>query len=65
MIKRPVAVLTIEFELGAAPIAGRLPDERCIAHPFTGWIGLTHAVSAALAAAAVTSPHPNQPGKER
>jgi hypothetical protein len=65
VIKRPVAVLTLEFDLGAAPISGRLLDENHTAHPFTGWIGLTHAVSAALDAAAASPQQPNPSGRAR
>ena len=65
VIKRPVAVLTIEFELGAAPISGRLLDESHTVHPFTGWVGLTHAVSTALAAAAASPQQPNPSGRAR
>jgi hypothetical protein len=65
VIKPSVAVLTIEFELGAAPICGRLLDECNEAHPFTGWIGLTHAVSAALAAACASPQHPDQSRRAR
>ncbi|HEX4432402.1 MAG TPA: hypothetical protein VHZ96_24230 [Frankiaceae bacterium] len=65
MIKPPVAVLTIEFELGAAPITGRLLDESAAAHPFTGWVGLTHALRTALAAAAGSPQHPDPSGRTR
>jgi hypothetical protein len=65
VIKRAVAVLTIEFELGATPICGRLLDESRRAHPFTGWIGLTHAVSAALAAAGGSPQQPEESGRAR
>lgn len=63
MIKRHVTVLTLEFEVGAFPICGRLLDENHKAHPFTGWIGLTHAVSAALDAAAASPQKPHSAGR--
>jgi hypothetical protein len=63
VIQRPVTVLTIEFELDAAPIAGRLLDETQASHPFTGWVGLTHALRTALAAAAGSPQHPNRSGR--
>ncbi len=65
MIKRPVAVLTIEFEVGATPISGRLLDESRTVHPFTGWVGLTHAVSTALAAAAAAPQDFDPTGRAR
>lgn len=65
MTKRPITVLTIEFEVGAAPIRGRLRDERLTEHPFTGWVGLTHAVSAALMAASEQIPQTHSTGRTR
>jgi hypothetical protein len=48
VIKPETTVLTIELDLNATPISGHLIDEQRRDQPFTGWVGLTHALNTAL-----------------
>lgn len=58
VIEPPTVVLTLEFDATEAAIAGRLIDQDQHAQAFTGWLGLTHALTAALAATRTTRPDP-------
>jgi hypothetical protein len=41
---------TLEIDLGRDPISGRLVDQDDVAHRFTGWVGLTQVIGAAVLA---------------
>lgn len=60
VISPTTVVLTLELDVTENPIAGRLIDRDGQEQPFTGWLGLTHVLSTALAdgrAARHSPPH--------
>jgi hypothetical protein len=57
-VNRPATVVvTLELEATGTSIAGRLIDQDDHEELFTGWLGLTHALTALLAAGRDRSTH--------
>jgi hypothetical protein len=51
MVLRPRPLLTLEFDVNAGPLSGRLRGGGSDGEWFAGWMGLTRTIELALAAA--------------